>query len=421
MLFRAVLPGEEMIAPMLETSFMVISDTHFYDPSLGTTGRAFENYQKYSGKLIWESKELLDAAVQSIIASGVDMLLIPGDLTKDGALNSHLGFAACLDSVEEHGIQVFVVPGNHDVNTGRARSYAGDLTAETAQVGADKFTEIYADFGYEEALYKDSSSLSYIAEPVKDFWLIGLDVCVYPEDPSKGYAPTGGKLRKETLRWLESLLLTEEAAQKTKVLIMHHGILEHFDTQARHFEDYLIHRYKKNSRLLASMGVTTVFTGHFHANDITLQRWKNGTFLFDIETGSLLSYPCPLRQVSIKGDSMMIETQHIQSIPSQKDGLQEYARESIIEGAAHMAERTMIRYKLNREDAGNIAWQMGSLFADHCAGDELAREPPLDLQGVSIWGRLMTFFRRKLASGLVNDLPPADNQLNIHLQTGEYD
>ena len=421
MLFGTALPGEESTAPMLETSFMVISDTHFYDPSLGNTGRAFENYQKYSGKLIGESKELLDAAVQSIIASGVDMLLIPGDLTKDGSLKSHLGFAACLDSIEEHGIQVFVVPGNHDVNTGRARSYAGDHASEIAQVGADKFTEIYADFGYEEARYRDPASLSYIAEPVKDFWLIGLDVCVYPEDRSTGYASTGGILRKETLRWLEALLLTQEAAQKTKVLMMHHGILEHFDTQARHFEEYLVHRHKKNSRLLASMGVTTVFTGHFHANDITLQRWNDGSFLFDIETGSLLSYPCPLRQVRIEGDKMTIDTRHIQSIPSRKEGLQEYARESILEGAAHIAERTMIRYKLNPEDAGNIAMQMGNLLADHCAGDEIARDPPLDLQGVSIWGRILTFFRRKLARGLTNDLPPADNQLNIHLRTGEYD
>jgi 3',5'-cyclic AMP phosphodiesterase CpdA len=178
----------------------------------------------------------------------VDLLLIPGDLTKDGALSSHLQFAAYLDSIEQQGIRVFVVPGNHDVNSGRAVSYADTSSTKTTQVGPGRFSEIYAAFAYDEALYRDSFSLSYIAEPEQDLWLIGLDACLYPDDHSTAYAETGGELRRETIRWLESHLLSEEALRKTKLVVMHHGVLEHFHTQARYFEDYLLHRYKRTSR-----------------------------------------------------------------------------------------------------------------------------------------------------------------------------
>lgn len=420
LLLRTAIPGGEDSVTRLQTSFMVISDTHCYDPALGIHGDAFEIDQQYSGKLIRESTELIEEAIKSILGSGVEMVVIPGDLTRDGALQSHLRFAAYLESLENQGIKVFVVPGNHDVNNKRASAYQGDSMLKAARVGAGEFAEIYGAFGYEEALFRDSSSLSYIAEPLKDLWLIGLDACVYPEDPMNGYASTGGEIRKETLRWLERHLLAEEAARKMKIVIMHHGVLEHFQTQARYFEDYLVNRYKKTSRWLAGMGVKTVFTGHFHANDITLQRWKDGAFLFDIETGSLHSYPCPLRKIAIAGDSMIIETHHLQTIPSLKDNLQEHARELVVEGAAHIADKTMTRYGLNKEDASYIANQMGNLLAGHCAGDEIASFPPLDLHGVSLWGRIMVYFRRNLARGLVTDLPPGDNQLTIHLQTGKY-
>jgi hypothetical protein len=38
LLLRSVLPGEEESTAVPETSFLVISDTHYYDPALGTAG-----------------------------------------------------------------------------------------------------------------------------------------------------------------------------------------------------------------------------------------------------------------------------------------------------------------------------------------------------------------------------------------------
>ena len=301
-LFSLLLSGTlvqapEISASQLYVSMAVFSDPHFYNPDLGTTGKSFENVLKSQGKLIPESSELLEAAIADILSSNVSMVLIPGDLTKDGALSSHLGMASRLKKLTNSGIEVFVVPGNHDVNSGRAYSYQGDQARRVPNVDPARFEEIYGPYGYDEAIFRDSGSLSYIAEPVEGLWVIGLDACLYDKNDTTGHSETGGELNKDLRRWLEKILLSEEASQRTKIAIMHHGMVEHYRTQKKHFREYVVKDYKKRSRWLASLGVQTIFTGHYHANDITLQEWNDGSFLFDIETGSLVTYPCPIRKV----------------------------------------------------------------------------------------------------------------------------
>lgn len=405
----------------LQTSFVVLSDPHYFEPSLGITGKAFDTCLKQEGKLIRESAELVHEAIEATLASGVELALIPGDLTKDGALDSHLGLVDHLGRLTEQGIKVFVVPGNHDVNSTRAFSYQGDSAVRVSHVTPQQFSQLYGPYGYDQALFRDSFSLSYIAEPVDGLWIVGLDACIYSPEDSNHYPQTGGALRPETKKWLEHILLSEDAVSKMKVALVHHGILEHFKSQKKHFDNYVVKDQRKVSRWMAGLGVSTVFTGHFHANDVTLRKWKDGSFLFDIETGSLVTYPCPFRKISLKGDRMEIETQYIRSIPSRQEGLREYARHSVRDGAAEVAEKTMLRFRLNPDDAGNIALQLGDLFADHCAGDEIPKNPSMDMRGISLWGRFLVLFRKDLISGLSKDLPPADNSLGIHLPTGAYD
>ncbi len=415
-----LISAQELPTPGLSVSMAVISDPHFFDPGLGTTGSSSETDLNSAGKLISESAELLEAAIGNILLSSSRIVLIPGDLTKDGALSSHLGMADRLGILKANGVKVFVVPGNHDVNNGRSYSYQGDQAVRVPNVNPSRFSEIYGPYGYDDAIFRDSGSLSYVAEPVDGLWIIGLDDCLYDRNDSLGHSETGGELGKSQRKWLESILLTDVAAQKTKVVLMHHGILEHFQTQKKHFGDYVVKEHKKRSRWLAGLGVQTVFTGHFHANDITLRQWKDGSFLYDIETGSLVTYPCPIRKITLRGDSMEIYTEHMLSIPSMENGLQEYARKSVRMGASDIAAKTMLKYKLNTEDANYLATQLGTLFSEHCLGDEPGRNPAISLDGVSLWGRTMILFRKGFIRGLANDLPPADNKLTIHLQSGRY-
>lgn len=412
--------GQDSVSQVQSTSMIVFSDPHFYDPSLGTRGKAFEEYLDNDRKLLRESSELLQEAIRLTLQSDVDIVLVPGDLTKDGTHVSHTGFAAQLSRLEDQGIQVFVVPGNHDILNGEANAYTGDSAQRVTNVDRHEFARIYGAYAYDEAIFLDSSSLSYVAEPVEGLWILGLDACLYEMNDSLGHSHTGGSFSLETLSWLEEILSTGEASHKTKIALMHHGILEHYKGQKKHFGEYVVENYKKVSKLLAGLGVRIVFTGHYHANDITAHQWNDGSYIIDIETGSLVTYPCPVRKILLAGDSLHIETEYIRSIPSNEEDFPAYSRSYVEEGVSGIAEKTLVDMKLRPEDAHRLAFQIGEAFSAHYAGDETPRDPPLDLEGVNLKGRFIISFRKKLVSGLYHDLPPADNKLKIHLPTGQY-
>ena len=77
-------------------TFLVFSDPHYYDPSLGLDGDAFQDYLDHDRKLLRESRELIQVASDLVVDAKPDFLLVPGDLTKDGTLVSHEQFAALM-------------------------------------------------------------------------------------------------------------------------------------------------------------------------------------------------------------------------------------------------------------------------------------------------------------------------------------
>jgi len=158
----------------------VFSDPHLYDPSLGTSGAAFEMYLAYDRKMIAESQAILESVVKDIVKSHVRYVLVPGDLTKDGEQQCHSLMAEYLAQIEASGKQVFVVPGNHDIENPHSFSYpGGDTPVPIPNISSADFESIYMDYGYDEALYRDEHSLSYIVEPQPGLWFLGLDGCNY--------------------------------------------------------------------------------------------------------------------------------------------------------------------------------------------------------------------------------------------------
>ncbi len=404
---------------MEETRFMVFSDPHYYDPSLGVTGEAFQSYLDQDRKLLRESSELLDEAITMICRSEAEFVMVPGDLTKDGTLVSHQQFAAKMAQLEKSGLEVYVVPGNHDISNGEAYAFREDTVILQENVGPGHFAEIYREFGYDEAIFRDTSSLSYVVEPAEGLWLIGLDACIYEDNRPNHHPVTGGRVRSATLEWLADLGKKATEQEKNLMAFMHHGVLEHYKGQQKHFGQYIVEDHKKISSFLASLGIKVVFTGHYHAQDITMKRWRNDRFLADVETGSLVTYPCPVREGRITGDILELKTHYIRSIASRSDDFMEYSRTYVHEGVSGIAEKTLVDMNLRPGDAANLSGQIGDAFVAHYAGDEEAPEQPLDLSGVNLKGRIIISFRKKLVKGLYNDLPPADNELVLSLTSGK--
>ena len=116
------------------------------------------------------------------------------------------------------------------------------------------------------------------------------------------------------LNWI--LKQIEDAKKKNKLIIgmTHHGVVQHFGVQEQFFKDYLVDNWETVSNQLADAGLNIVFTGHFHAQDAVSKTTSSGNQIYDIETGSLVTYPAPYREVEIKDNKMEINTVTVDKI-----------------------------------------------------------------------------------------------------------
>ncbi|MEJ2740794.1 MAG: metallophosphoesterase, partial [Dehalococcoidia bacterium] len=347
-----------------EVSFVVFSDPHLYNPLLGLEGEALETYLSYDRKLLRESTEILEAAIERIMQEKATIVLVPGDLTKDGERISHELMADYLSEIEDKGKQVYVIPGNHDVDNGHSFKYIGADVESVPSVSAGEFAEIYNEFGYGEAVYRDPASLSYVAGLNSDLWLLALDSCLYRENVSGEEPVTDGRFTDATLRWIEEMLIKAAEENTAVIAMMHHGVVEHYNGQEKNFGEYIVHDYPAVSKLLATYNVRLVFTGHYHAQDITVVRRTEGEkFLFDVETGALVTYPCPYRLVDIDSSQKAeVRTGHIESIASYPEGFPGFTRAYITKGIENIALLAIQKYKVKQAQAEKLAGQVSEAF-----------------------------------------------------------
>jgi 3',5'-cyclic AMP phosphodiesterase CpdA len=415
---------EKAAPPYPQTSFIVFSDPHTYATELGTEGKAFEDYLASDRKLLKESTEILESVIEAIRAEKASFVIVPGDLTKDGERASHELFASYLSRLEASGKQVYIVPGNHDIRNGHAFKYVGDKTERVPTVTPEEFTRIYSEYGYQEALYRDAASLSYVAEPQAGLWLLALDSCRYAENQEDSEPITDGRFSSETLHWIEEMLMKAAKQDKAVIAMLHHGIVEHYQGQEKYSGEYLLDDYAAVSKVLAAYNVRLVFTGHYHAQDITVKRGpKANKFVFDIETGSLITYPSPYRIVSITASQRaIVQTQSVTSIRTHPDDFQEYALAYIKSGVANIAARAIQSYGVEPAEAENLGQQVARAFIAHYAGDESlpAGQKAISTHGLSLRGRIVVTIRKGLIQGLWQDLAPPDNNVTIDLSTGEW-
>jgi len=409
-----------------DCSFMVISDLHLYDPVLGTSGQAFETYLDEDRKLLRESPEIMDAAVTRISSSAAQFILVPGDLTKDGEKLCHLMAKNAFERIEASGKQIFVAPGNHDINNSDSFKFTATGKEKTDTIQASDFASIYDSFGYSGAIERDPDSLSYLAEPVPGLWLLALDACRYMENREGEKPIVAGRFRQKTVTWAEKILERAVFEKKAVFAFMHHGIVEHFSGQNDSFWEYLVAGYRQIADMFAAYKVRCVFTGHYHAQDITLHKNENSSFLFDIETGSLVTYPSPIRSIFIKDNTMTVDSYFISSIPSHPEGFPEFSKKYVHEGIARISITAMKKYWVPDEDANRLAPQVADAFVAHYSGVEI---PPgatvqdralIDDSNLSFIGWLVINQRKSLVISLWHDLPPSDNKLTINLSSGEY-
>jgi len=379
---------------------------------LAQSGEALTKYENATGRNVNELHAVLDETLKQIEAASVNALLICGDLTNHGERGSHLELIRKLTSLKQKGIRIYVIPGNHDVNIPDAKAYVGDESSPIQTVSAKEFAELYAPFGYSGAIRRDSASLSYLSALTDSLWLLSLDSNRYNEYTATSIS--GGRLLPQTVQWAMDILSEARSKNITVLGMMHHGLVEHMPYQATFFPNYLVEDWKKLAAEFADAGMPVVFTGHFHANDISSLTSANGNTIYDVETGSLSQYPLPYRLIEIDGNTLKIDSHFIQSVEGMPN-LQEKYQEKMERYAKASAEAQLSRLKipLAEETRRALADLLSQINILHVAGDE-----KVDAETAEAIQKLAESVGDENfdAKSFQLDFPPADNHLTLSLK-----
>jgi len=261
---------------------VIASDIHYLAKELTDFGPAFEHMvETGDGKVTTYVWEITDAFIDEVIQRRPQALILSGDLTLEGERVSHEALAQKLRQVENAGIPVFVIPGNHDINNAKAASFRGGETIPAVTTTPEAFAEIYEEFGYGEAVNRDPESLSYVAELKDGTWLLMLDSCQYENG-----AMVGGMIRTETYQWMDQVLDDAWFEDRQVIAVAHHNLLD----ESRIYEkDCTIEHAEELGEKLNGWEIGLFLSGHLHVQHY---KYSENYDVDEIVTGSLSTSPC---------------------------------------------------------------------------------------------------------------------------------
>lgn len=389
----------------------VITDLHYLSEKLMTEGKTLDKYTMVNGRTIQYTPAILDKVLNDYTTSHIDILLITGDLTKDGEYQSHLDLTAKLNILRNKGIKIYVIPGNHDINMPNAIGFSADSTYKVKNVSPRQFAEIYSNYGYSSALQRDSESLSYVSALDDKTWLLAIDAAKYNEYTNSSI--TSGRILPSTEKWILNIL-TDAKQKHIRVLgMMHWGLVEHLPYQSAFFPKYLVDDWQHLANLFADNGLEVIFTGHFHTNDITSYTSESDNVIYDIETGALTSYPYAYRFIDYYPDRMDITTKNISAI-AQNPYLAEESKLQMRDLSERLALSMLRRQGMDSSEVTTqlMAKAMSEIFIIHAFGDEqISDELRVSLRLLSTQMEVPLDINE-----LELDFPPADNNLTIQFK-----
>jgi hypothetical protein len=252
-----------------------------------------------------------------------------------------------------------------------------------------------------------------------------MDSCHY-ERNTNGSPFTGGYFTSDRLAWITNQLAEARDQGKFVIGMMHHGIMEHFIGQKTLFPEYVVDDYATIDNLFSSYGMKVVFTGHFHAQDATKTTLKTGT-LFDIETGSCVTFPCPYRLISLETNSVLtVHSFPTTSIDYDLGGLDfpTFAYEFLTNGLHGLVTNMLMSapYSLPQANASFLAPALVEGMAFHYQGDETSRTISAQSQAIMGYLKSQTDAMSQMMYGvllcLYNDPALPDNNLRVNLING---
>ena len=287
---------------MTPLKFYLITDTHYFEESLGAEGKAYEEYMKTEAFYLKESSAINKAVFKKLKEDAeTDLIIIPGDLSKDGEYESHKSLVKELNALKESGKWIFVITAGHDYNE-FGRSYKNDEFVKVKGTEFKELYDLYYEFGYRQALSVDEETLSYVAEIAENTRILALNCDSNNE--------TKGTIDDRLLKWAKEQLDKAKADNAYVVAMCHYPVIPSvpvFDLVG----DAHVKNWREIATFLADNGVELVLTGHMHIQSINEFVTENGNKIYDICTATTVGTPGKYRRIEIDENGKM----DVESIP----------------------------------------------------------------------------------------------------------
>lgn len=275
-------------------SIIFATDIHYLSPELTDGGEFFENaIAQGDGKVIQYSPQVTDAFFSEVIEQKPNVLVLAGDLTLNGAAKSHEDFIEKLNKVQQSGIEVLVIPGNHDVDNENALRYLEDGVEYVDYMTSYGFMTYYDAFGPKQAISRDVDSFSYVYKVSDNLRIIMLDSNCYGQN----------FIKDTTLEWLREVLEEAKKERADIITVTHQNLFTHSPLLSF---GYQLYNADKVIELFKQYKVKLNLSGHIHIQNIMTE--DNIT---EIVTSALTMAPIQYGKLIYNGKNIDYLTQKV--------------------------------------------------------------------------------------------------------------
>lgn len=294
----------------------VITDTHYYSRKVGTSGKAYEKAESKSQMVIKDSDLVIKAGFDLLCNdTSTDIVLLSGDTTHNGELDSHSEFIEMLRDLKKRGKRVYVITATHDFRDGGVTDgYVGDEAVKVPAVeDRHDLWDMYYEFGPNEAISTHKESMSYVVQLAPGYRLFALN-------DDTNYKPEGQRgsgFSDDCMKWILEQLEDARKNDQYVIAMTHHPMIAPSPFYAIIGKGDMQRNHETTREIFADAGLHCMITGHTHVHDISSIVSKKGNVFYDVACGALIGCPPVMRNITFdpKNNKIDVDTVVIKDVP----------------------------------------------------------------------------------------------------------
>lgn len=293
-----------------------ITDIHHYSRKVGTEGKAYEKAESKSQKVIKDTDLVLNEAWNILCEDkSTDIVVVAGDTTRDGEIDSHKEVIDMLHDLQKRGKRVYVITATHDFRDGGvADGYVGDEVVKVPAVeNRQDLWDMYYDFGPSEAIATHRESMSYVVQLAPGYRLFALN----DDTNFKPEGERGSGFSDDCMAWIMEQLRDAQEHDQYVIAMTHHPMIAPSPFYSIIGKGDMQRNHETTREIFADAGLHCMLTGHTHIHDISYVTTKKGNRFYDIACGAAIGCPPTMRTVVFdpKNAKIDVDTIMIKNVP----------------------------------------------------------------------------------------------------------